>query len=490
MTQVSGIPSLDQMAILVTAGEVPRMVAAQLKTAPADLPIVTATADSVGGTLTIEATGANPNQTAAAADAYAKQLIESIDGKAEEEWQAAVDKQEKRVDGTSGRRRVPFPLGDPQREHAPPNRSPRRTQALDTLEGAGPAKSGLQRLESAVAVASGSGTSKAKRALIAGAVGLLIGTGLALLLTRFDTRLHSREAADEAFGFPVIGEIPFMSRSQLRKGPVIVHDAPDSPPAEAYRSLRSTLLLAPRSRQSAGEVQADQVRRGAEARPADDHAQAVMVVSPGVGEGKSTCTANLAAAFGESGKRVIVLSCDLRRPAIDTYLGAPKDAPGVVEVLADGKDLAAVVCDTNIPNVRIVPSGRPISNPGELLTHGAALLGAARRMADIVVVDTPPVLATDDMSAMIPLVDDVVIVGRAGSTGTEAARHATERLNRLGAPIAGVVLVGAQSLPEVRGYYRAYVSKDSARSRPTPYQPVESGPAEGDPLDDAPGPPA
>ncbi len=239
-------------------------------------------------------------------------------------------------------------------------------------------------------------------------------------------------------------------------------------------------------------MRADQARLGAEARPADDHAHAVMVVSPSVGEGKSTCVANLAAAFGESGKRVIVLSCDLRRPAIDTYLGAPKDAPGVVEVLADGKDLAAVVCDTGIPNVRIVPSGRPISNPGELLTHGADLLGAARRMADIVVVDTPPVLATDDMSAMIPLVDDVVIVGRAGSTGTEAARRATERLTRLGAPIAGVVLVGAQSLPEVRGYYRAYVSKDAARSRPTPYEPVvDSGPATGDPLvDDAAEPPA
>ncbi len=199
-----------------------------------------------------------------------------------------------------------------------------------------------------------------------------------------------------------------------------------------------------------------------------------MVVSPGVGEGKSTCAANLAAAFGESGKRVLVLSCDLRRPAIDAYLGAPPDAPGVSEVLADGKDLAAVVCDTNVPGVRIVPSGRPVSNPGELLTHGEDLLANARRLADVVIVDTPPVLATDDTSAMIPLVDDVVIICRAGSTGTEAARRTAERLNRLGAPVAGGVLVGAHSLPAVRGYYRAYVSKDAgARPRPAGVAPVD-----------------
>ena len=194
----------------------PAKVAAQLKTAPADLPIVTATADSVGGTLTIEATGANPRETATVADAYAKQLVDSIDGKAEAEWQALVDKQQKRVDDVRAEIAA-LPVTDPQRDTLTTETLASQQQALDSLEGAGPATSGLQKVDAAVAVASGSGTSKAKRALIAGAVGLLIGTGLALLLTRFDTRLHGREAADEAFGFPVIAEIPLMSpRSSAR----------------------------------------------------------------------------------------------------------------------------------------------------------------------------------------------------------------------------------------------------------------------------------
>jgi capsular exopolysaccharide synthesis family protein len=405
--------------------------------------------------------------------------VANIDGKAKAQYQKSIDAAQEQVDKLTAEIKGLSP-GDPsfdskQRELDDANNN------VSTAERAGAPTSGLQSVQSAAAVASDSGTSRTKRALIAGLVGLLIGTGLALLLTRFDTRLHSREAVDEAFGFPVIAEIPLVSRSQNRKGPVLVHSDRDSPPAEAYRSLRSTLLLAPRSRRSVGEVR-DRARRHTPRRSADDHAHAIMVVSPSVGEGKSTCVANLAAAFGESGKRVIVLSCDLRRPAIDRYLDAPKDAPGVSEVLADGKDLEAVLCDTGIPGVQILPSGRPISNPGELLTHGEDLLASARRLADIVIVDTPPVLATDDMSAMIPLVDDVVIVCRAGSTGAEAARRSAERLNRLGAPIAGVVIVGAQSLPAVRGYYRSYVSKDAARPRAEAYKPVvDNAPDDDDP---------
>jgi capsular exopolysaccharide synthesis family protein len=464
--QSTSIPTLDQMSILVTRGEVPRLVTKELGTNPGALAAVTATADSVGGTLTIEATGQNPNDTAAVANAYAKQLVASVDGKAKTEWDSQVATAQQRVeDDTARTAALPLTATDAQRETLA-NQLSSDSQALSSLQGQGPPTSGLQSIESAVAVPSGSGTSRTMRALIAGVVGLLIGTGLALLLTRFDTRLHSREAVEDAFGFPVIGEVPIVSRAQNRKGTVTVHSDPDSPVAEAYRSLRSTLLLAPRSRRPAQEARTERAARGVPRRSADDHAHAIMVVSPGVGEGKSTCAANLAAAFGESGKRVLVLSCDLRRPAIDAYLGAPSDAPGISEVLADGKDLAAVICDTEIPGVRIVPSGRPVSNPGELLTHGEDLLANARRLADVVIVDTPPVLATDDTSAMIPRVDDVVIVCRAGSTGAEAARRTSERLNRLGAPVAGAVLVGAQSLPAVRGYYRAYVSKDAVGARP------------------------
>jgi capsular exopolysaccharide synthesis family protein len=465
--QATGIPTLDQMAILVTRGDVPRMVAKQLGTNPGALAAVTATPDSVGGTLTIEATGENPTQTADVANAYAEQLVASVDGKAKAEWDTAVAAAQKRVADARADLSGLGPTASEADREAANTLVTTETQNLSSLEGAGPPTSGLQTIDEAVAVPSGSGTSQIMRALIAGAVGFLIGTGLALLLSRFDTRLHSREAVEDAFGFPLIAEIPLVSRSQSRKGPVIVHSDPDSPAAEAYRSLRSTLLLAPRSRPGQ-ETRGERPGRGVSRRAATDHAHAIMVVSPSVGEGKSTCAANLAAAFGESGKRVLVLSCDLRRPAIDTYLDAPKDAPGVSEVLADGKDLAAVICDTSIPGVRIVPSGRPVSNPGELLTHGQDLLASARRLADVVIVDTPPVLATDDTSAMIPRVDDVVVVCRAGSTGNEAARRTAERLNRLAAPIAGGVLVGAQSLPAVRGYYRAYVSKDAGTPRPRP----------------------
>ncbi len=449
-----GVPTLEQMAFLVPRGDVLRAAALKLGVPPQQLAgRVTAVADPVGGTFTISAVGVNPTETAQVADAFASALISTVDDKAKEEYDDTLAEAQRQADAAQQ-----------QYDAAPTSEVAQNTndsaqQNLQTVRSQGPATSGLESVERARAAATGSGTSRTKRAAIAAAVGLLIGTGLALLLTRFDTRLHGREAVEEAFGFPVIGEIPLMSSRQLRRGKVVVHTHPDSPPAEAYRSLRSTLLLAPRGRRPAGD-------RGGRPRtvaygvsPPAQGAHTVMVVSPGVGEGKSSCVANLAAAFAESGKRVLVLSCDLRRPALDTYLGVPERTPGVSEVLADGVPTASVVCHTSIPNVQIVPSGRPVSNPGEILTHGDVLLAAARLLADVVIVDTPPVLATDDMSAMVPLVDDVVIVCRAGATGTEAARRTAERLNRVGAPIAGIVLVGAQSLPAVRGYYRAYVSK-------------------------------
>ncbi len=411
--QQGSVPSLEQMAFLVPRGDVLTASASALGESPSGLAArVTAVGDSTSGTLTITATGKDPGETAHVADAFANGLISTIDKKAKADYDAEVSAAEARVAAASAA--VNSAATEAQRQVANDTYTS-ESQNLLTIRSQGPATAGLERIEKATASPTSSGTGRTKRALIAGAVGFLIGAGLALMLTRFDSRLHTREAVELAFGVPVIGEIPLVSRRKGRLGNVVVHVDPDSPASEAYRNLRSTLLLAPRNRRARGEVRADRGIR----RLAGDHmptqasrADAIMVVSPGVGEGKSTCVANLAAAFAESGKRVIVLSCDLRRPAIDRYLGAPENNPGVSDLLVDGGTVSAFLCETSIPNVKLLPSGRVVSNPGELLTHGEVLLSQARELADVIVVDTPPVLATDDVSAMIPAVDDVVIVCR------------------------------------------------------------------------------
>jgi len=133
---------------------------------------------------------------------------------------------------------------------------------------------------------------------------------------------------------------------------------------------------------------------------------------------------------------------------------------------ADGaRGFGDILQPSVIPKVQVMASGRPVGNPGEVLTRGTKVLESARDSADVVLVDTAPILATDDASVLVARCDDVVVVCGAGRTTRTAARRTVERLTRLGASVAGVVLVRAEPYPTARAYYRAYVSKRGRRDK-------------------------
>ena len=112
----------------------------------------------------------------------------------------------------------------------------------------------------------------------------------------------------------------------------------------------------------------------------------------------------------------------------------------------------------------IVTSGAPVEHPGELLARGLDLIASARKLADIVIIDTAPLLATDDASVILPIVDDLVLVCKAGRTPIDAAVRTRELLARLEASVVGVVIIGADQLPSSRSYYRTdYRSRTRAR---------------------------
>ncbi|HEY5014974.1 MAG TPA: P-loop NTPase [Acidimicrobiia bacterium] len=310
---------------------------------------------------------------------------------------------------------------------------------------------------------------RSTRAMLAVLIGLVLGAGIAMLLDRFDLRVRTKEDAEDAFGLPVVSEIPALWYPTRRKREVITAVRPISPYAEVHRILRHSLLFAHMSPWSAvdtsvhGGVNGNGNGNGSDGPKTPWHAanakgrQVIVVTSAGSAEGKTTTVANLAASFAESGQSVLVMSCDFHGPRIQEMLGAG-DAPGIANVLhggANAPSLADVTVETSIPGVWLAPSGDGIDNPPELASSVGSLMTAARQLADVVIVDTPALLSVSAASELLPAADVAVIVARSSRTTREAAVRVHERLEFLGAPVLGVVLVGPQ-IPSVSREYSGY----------------------------------
>ncbi|MFB7617417.1 tyrosine-protein kinase family protein [Kitasatospora sp. NPDC056181] len=163
---------------------------------------------------------------------------------------------------------------------------------------------------------------------LAVALGLALGVVAALMLSRMDTRLRTRNAVEEAFNLPVIGEVPRLSRRLRRLREPLARARPSDPAAEAYRPLRSTLLLTgPNALALPVHGQGEREPAGAVARRLTRPAPVVLVASGSSGDGRSTTVANLAAALAETGREALVLDCDFRHPQLHAHLGVGGAAP-------------------------------------------------------------------------------------------------------------------------------------------------------------------
>lgn len=292
-------------------------------------------------------------------------------------------------------------------------------------------------------------SSRPARTAIALVLGLFLGLGAVLLVERLDTRIHDVAGATAAFGLPVIAEVPlFATKKSDRR--IMSRVEPVSAFAESYRTLRSALVLSPLTKLGT-------VPSRTEETSSDPHV--VLVTSPAPGDGKTTTVANLAAVMAEAGRTVLVLGCDFRRPEIHGYLDAPQ-APGIADILTGDNDLELedVVQPTSVPGVFIAPSGAKLRSFGDVAAAGRQLVDDARYLADVVIIDTAPLLATNDASELIPSCDAVVVVSRIGKTTADASSRTRFLLERLGAPVAGVVAIG---VPESHSSYAKYYTDAS-----------------------------
>jgi capsular exopolysaccharide synthesis family protein len=450
------------VALRATVGEVPTRAATKLEYEgdPATLAAqVTATADRALSTVSITASDEDPARAALIANTFSEEVVAYLQEQEAAETAAqseAAATRETELRAQIAELNKQIAAEEPESAAAATLTSDRDLlnrqlgQLLDTQqEQATPVEyTVLQPASTAVQQDRLPGTSsREQRMLLAGLVALVLGFGLAVVLDRSDSRLRTRREAEARFGLPVIAEIPALSLPKRRRK-VVVAEEPDSVKAEAYRTLRAAVMLYRRKDDDAtfARPRHERVTRGGvsgngrRARPDRD---VILITSPGAGDGKTTTVANLAVAYAESGRSVLVLSGDLWRSSVARRLGV-KPSRGVSDFLAsDGATpLSSYVRKTSVPGVQVVTGGLAIRRPGGRLLAEQRLIDEAHRLADVVIIDTAPLLAASLTRELTTMVDAVVVVSRVGRTTAADAEQCADLLEQLGAPTLGVVMVG------------------------------------------------
>jgi capsular exopolysaccharide synthesis family protein len=255
-------------------------------------------------------------------------------------------------------------------------------------------------------------------------LGTLIGLGLSIavlmFLERLDDRITSISDLQELFGEEVLGQVP-REKSRGNRRAIGLIEPEDEPRAfvEAYRGLRSSLLFLSESK-----------RRH----------RTLVVTSSVPNEGKSLTAANLAIIMANAGSRVLLVDADLRKGGLHELFGH-EAGPGLTEVLGAGLTMEETVRETRFSNLWLLGRGGNIQASSELLVSKAleAFLQDTSGIYDYVILDTAPVLATDDATSLAPHVDGVLFLIRAEETSTRVARAALDLLYQRGANVLGLV---------------------------------------------------
>lgn len=264
--------------------------------------------------------------------------------------------------------------------------------------------------------------------------GLTLGLTVALGGHAIDRSLRTIDQAEKALGIRSLAAIPRQRGAELATTRRLFIEKPHSALAESFRNLRTALLVAGR-----------------------EHAcRSVLFASAIPGEGKSFCATNYAAALAGQGFRTLLVDGDLRLPSIGpAFLGADSRVAGLADVLKGTSNFDTAAHLTDIENLLVLPAGAPISNPAEFVgtTDFARFLQTALERFDRIVIDSAPVHAVSETLLLVPHVDAVCFVVRAGSTPEPAVVRALEKLRESGARIPGFILNG---LPIRGGYHYHY----------------------------------
>ena len=434
---------------------------------------VTGTVDATSGALTITGTGSSPAEAQAVTTAYAQAFVDDVQNHVD----AQVAKYGLVLQATSTR------IASLQSQLLPANNSNATsanallnaqinalTQTYSTLqtsqatlEAGGP--------YAAIQVAAGpgvsTGLSKSKLGAVGLLTGLLLGCGIAFIREQFDDRLRLDPGIESVIDGPLLGELP--QDAEVKKGEVSIAlvQSPQSSLSEAVRDLRTSLRVLLVEQQS----------------------PILVVTSPEPGDGKTFVTANLAASWALTGARVIVVSADFRRPRLEAAFGLEvADRPGLSDLIkanwkqaepvdgpGDGPDdltdgfrggtesgytasrrarrrggrsdfeetaVSAHLIETGIDGLQLLPVGVHRDNPSELFDSPGMqpVLDQLHLLADVILLDTPPVLSTPDTAILGSLTHGAIVVATEGKTDRTDLERTARRLESTGCRVIGLVM--------------------------------------------------
>ena len=262
--------------------------------------------------------------------------------------------------------------------------------------------------------------------------GLFAGAGLIFLLQFRDDRLSSLMEISERFNDNIVGQVPEIPRLRGKSSlPLLEQDDQRHMYAESYRNLRSALLFLPMEGQ----------------RP-----KIVLITSAMPNEGKSTIAANLARALALGGSRVLLVDADLRKGRLHELMGLRGEV-GLAELLCGAENGHSVIQKDSVPNLAFISCGRRSRHPGDLFLRPEMdqLLSNWRRDFDYVVIDSCPLFAADDATALAHKVDGTLLVVRRRFSRAGMVRQAIELLYGRQARVLGLIFNRADA--SARSYY-------------------------------------
>jgi len=279
--------------------------------------------------------------------------------------------------------------------------------------------------------------------LLALVAGLVIAASVVLVIEYLDDTIKDSEDTQRVLGLSTLGAITRMASVRNPADTLITLKHPRSPTSEAYRVLRTNLRFS----------------------GIENPSGALLITSAGPAEGKTTTAANLAVAVAQSGRRVILLDCDLRRPTIDKCFGLTNNEGLSSLFLNDTTTLESVMQPTKLDTLQVITSGPIPPNPAELLDSNRMrrILDTLRSQADLLIIDSPPVLAVADASILGARCSGALLVIDAGRTRSDVARRAVETLNKIGTKVLGVVLNRINARRAAGDYYYYYYAKEGKR---------------------------
>lgn len=272
--------------------------------------------------------------------------------------------------------------------------------------------------------------------LLALITGLMLGVGLAFFFEYLDNTVKTPEEVERYLGLPFLGPVGRfrMEEGRASGNELIVLEQPKSNVAEGLRNIRTNLLF------SSPEA----------AR------KALMITSTATSEGKTVLAANLAVVLAQTGKRVLLIDADLRKPRINRVFHIDRE-PGLSNLLIGEATLDSVLRETEVENLRVIPAGPIPPNPSELLGLPTLerLLQEAWEKFDLILFDSPPVMSVTDPLVLASRLDGVILVVKGGYTPRDPIRRVISQLSDVNAKMLGVVLNNVDFRKE-RYYYQYY----------------------------------